>query len=241
MDPNQGVINATVALAVVTFLLVLVTAWLVWETRNSRIQGEHQRKEIAFRAALVEIADNIASLNRWSPALGMYKGVWWNHPLKFPKLTELLETVWIHPDLWERIRGGTLPRIANIEDRLNVTLINSQTAENSTAWQNDAEEMYHSLDLYLKQLARYVFCEMRRQGLNAPENTWNTATFQPRPWLYGDSNLPSETVADLFETQLIPPLSPEPNNAAFRDCRLQVLIGEARRALEVQPPMQLGK
>lgn len=239
MDIATATLIANAGVAVFTGVLALATFRLVKEAKDSRVEQERQRKEIAFRAALMEVADYITSLNKWTPAFGRPQRIWWEDPLKFSRLTGLLESVWIHPKLWERLSRGTLIRIKELEGYLKDCI--SRPAEDYTKIQNEVVRNCDNLDLYLKQLARYIFCEMRRQKLNAPEDVWNTATFQPRPGVYGDLLLSPETAAKLFESQHIPPLQPELDDAAFHDCRLQILIGEARQALGAQPPLQLGK
>ncbi|MER3459626.1 MAG: hypothetical protein C4309_14295 [Chloroflexota bacterium] len=93
-------------LATATFGLAFVTFLLVLETRETRVQAETQRKELAFRAALVELADNILNHRRWDPERGGRPDrYWWDHPPQFTQLNKLLGSVDITPQLFVWITG----------------------------------------------------------------------------------------------------------------------------------------
>ncbi len=218
-----------------TGLLALFTAWLAWmtsllvkETTHSRKAAEHHQKEIAFRAVLIELADNILSFERWKPTLNaMPDKEWKDHPLQFIHLYELFRTVWIHKQLLER-SFAVVMNVKRLETALRELLFDRQELN------QNAIDTYYVIDLYLKQLACYVICEAQRQGIDVPAESWvkNANIFQPSPWLYGDSS--SGIAARNLETQLIPPLPPEPNEHAFQECALERLISQAHQRLQDQ-------
>lgn len=214
-------------LTLFTAFMALATVLLVWDARKGRAEQERQRKEVAFRAAILEVTAYIVSLHEHNIVAGARFDVWWKHPFEFPRLDALLESVWIDIGLWERLTGGLIGWIKNREASL-YDLIAVQNR-----WdQNLVSGIYYPLDLYLKQLNRYLFCEMQRQNLRAPTGLWETKTFTPLPWTYGDLNQsPAVAAAGYVPHPGLIILPAEPQNAAFDECRFERLIALAREAL----------
>ncbi len=223
-------------LAFFTFVLAIATVGLTWETWRGRKEQEQHRKEIAFRAALIEAANNIANFTRWNPILTYLPDKeWLNQSLSFAKLTEMLETVWVDPRLWERITGGLLINLKRFEERIHSNLL-SETAEERVKIECSKRD-YFLIDIYLKQLACYILSEMQRQGIKVPEDIQRTQIFWPLAWNYGGNDESPQMIAYTLECQLVPPfvsLPPEPEDAAFSDCRLELLISKARQAHQRQ-------
>ena len=223
-------------LGLFTFMLAIATVWLAYETWIGREEQVRQRKEIAFRAALIESANNIVSFTRWNPMLAVNSPPdkeWLNQSLSFTRLNELLETVWVDPMLWERITGGLLVNVKRFEDRIHVNLLDMSIEDRVKI--EGSKRDYFLIDLYLKQLACYVLAEMQRQRINIPAAIIRTQMFQPLAWAHGSIEEDPKTTAYTLEVQPLPPFVHfplEPENVAFRDCRLEVLISKARLALE---------
>ena len=73
---------------------------------------------------------------------------------------------------------------------------------------------------------------MRRQGFAVPNGILHSGIFQPLAWTYVDKDTTVKVMANTLEQQLLPPfvnLPPEPEDAAFQDCRLEVLIQKAQQ------------
>ena len=67
---------------------------------------------------------------------------------------------------------------------------------------------------------------MQRQKLKAPTEIWNSKVFQPLAVNYDDPKF--------YEIGLNTLFSPEPDNKTFHDCRLEVLIAQARQVVETE-------
>lgn len=217
--------TATFGLASATFLLVL-------ETRKTRKQAEKQRKELAFRAALVELEDNIINHRRWDPRLrGRPDAYWWNHPPQFTRLNELLGSVDIPPQLfaWMTVERG------NIQIR-DTWLRNELQQQPEGQVNNDLKNRFYWLDLYLVRLACYVVCEAKRQGFHKmAEGMEQAGIFKPRPWVYGTSlDEAAATTAKLAGL-------PDPNVSGCEQCRLAELIKLAHEGVKQQSNAVTGK
>jgi hypothetical protein len=218
----------TWAIAIATFLLATATLFLACDSWRGRREQERQRKELAFRAALNELAGYIISFEQWEPKSNLRADIWWKYPLQFYKLIDLVGAVWIHSKLWERINGGVLLMIKVEEELLKDYMGREHPDQNFNAF----TDTYYNLDLYLKQLIRYVYCEMQRQSLTVPKGLWEAKVFQPLAWSYGDLSRTPEQIAITFEIIPFLSLSREPDDSAFGKCRLATLIEQAREALK---------
>lgn len=226
-------VTATFVLAYVTFLLVL-------ETRETRLQAETQRKELVFRAALVELVDNILSYRRWDPQGLLTKAdpdpYWWDHPLQFTRLNELLSSVDIAPQLFAWITGER-GNIQVHEGQLRADLQEQNAGKLSTEKENRLMERAYWLDLYLIRLACYVICEAKRQGFHTmAEGIEKTGIFKPRPWGYSKSDETPATTAKLAEVAEAwwPAMAklPEPDIPGCDQCKLEKLIQLAHQEHE---------
>lgn len=228
-------------LATATFGLAFVTFLLVLETIETRVQAETRRKELAFRAALVELADNILNYRRWNPQMLLTQKdpdpYWWDHPLQFTRLNELLGSVDVAPQLFTWITGER-GNIQAREGQLRTDLKERRASELSTEEKNRLMEEAHWLDLYLVRLACYVVCETKRQGFYKMADSMEQAgTFKPSPWGYGSSpDEPPGTTAALSRVVelLWPAMSklPEPDIPGCEQCKLEKLIQLAHQELE---------
>lgn len=229
MDNNAAIITWTAVLAGATVFLALATIWLALEARKARLESSRKDKEVAFRAALTEMAHNIVAIETYNPRLGIrtHPANWIEQRLQFENLKYLLATTWLYPKLWERIQ--TI--IVNLETR---EIHMKATVEGGTS---SATDEYYLLDLYLKQVARYLAAEMLRQKFESTElnQVAHSELYKPLPWVYGTRDQTSEGNAQLLETQVTPPFlkpSTEPTDKIFAGCRLATLIEEARLAHE---------
>ena len=87
---NDSLAIITLALVVATLLLVSATVYLGLEARKIRKEEEGHRKEVAFRAAILELSNNIISLTPHNPTLSK-PNISWDYPMKFPKLMDLMD------------------------------------------------------------------------------------------------------------------------------------------------------
>lgn len=229
---QQLAVIAAVA-AAISALFAAFTAFatiqLAIESQKQREEQEQQRKKLAFQAAIVEMATYIGNFNKWHPTNNSdfwTNDIWWMYPMRFNRVTELMETVQFHPKLWERIVGGSLMTIQWLENHLNDFMENRKR---NVAGKIPISE-YFLLDLYLKQLARYIVCEMQRQNQPVPKGVRETKFFRPLAWNYvGLPDSPKEA-AQIIESKFMPPGLPEIDVPSFHECRLEVLIDEARKA-----------
>jgi hypothetical protein len=227
-------------LAAATFGLAFVTLLLVLETREGRMQGEQQRKELAFRAALVELADNILNYRRWDPS-GLIMQVdpdpyWWDHPLQFTQLNKLLSSVDIAPQLFAWITGER-GNIQVRERQLRADLKERKVSELSNEKKNELMEKAYWLDLYLVRLACYVVCEAKRQGFHTmAEGIEKTGVFRPMPWSYSRPDETPLTTAKLAEVAEAwwPAMSKllESDIPGCDQCKLEKLIQLANEELK---------
>lgn len=214
-------------LATATFGLAFVTFLLVLETRKTRVQAEARQKELAFRAALVELVDNITNYRRWDPQRLLMQldpdPYWWDHPLQFTRLNELLSSVDIAPQLFTWITGerGNI----QVHKRQLRTDLKKEASELSTEEKNRLMEDAYWLDLYLVRLACYVVCEAKRQGFHRMADGMEQAgIFKPTPWNYGEPATAAalDTVGNLWQAAMSK--LPEPDIPGCEQCRLEKLI-----------------
>src|SRR5262245_36079997 len=118
----------------------------------------HQNGQVIFGQSL--------SFNKWNYKL---RGVptadeiSWKQPVEFSHVTKLIEEIWVDPQLWERIIGYSLVIIKHLDKSMSELL---EQPNNETA--RKYEDTFYEIDLRLKQLARYLLCEMKRQKLEVP-------------------------------------------------------------------------
>jgi hypothetical protein len=231
-SPQQSLVISAAAAAIsalFTAFTAFATMQLAVESQKHRDEQERQRKELAFQAVIVEMASYIGHFNRWHPANNSdfwVDEIWWMYPMRFNRLTELMEAVRLHPKLWERIVGGSLVAIQWLEKHLNDF---RETRKRNVAVKAPINE-YFVLDLYLKQLARYVVCEMQRQNQPVPQGVRETKFFQPLAWNYDRLPDSPKEAAQIIESKFMPPGLPEIDDFSFHECQLEVLINEARKA-----------
>lgn len=190
--------------------------------------------ERLFTRALAELSNNIVNLEMWNPQLqDKPDDFWWGKPLGFVRFEELLEGVDLPPALRDRLHAVR----RHIEIQQSLLRKGLESATRDQAATDHLTSLFYIIDLYLKQLACYIFAEARRRGLGeSAEHRGSTARFEPLPRLYGTT--PGEAppvTAQLMETQLLPPLQPlpaEPHESDYVQCRLEVLIGRARDRLD---------
>jgi len=231
-------INWTAVLAIATVLLAGATTWMVWEARIARFEMARRESEVAFRAALVEIATNVQRLEAWDPSLQPTAPENWPQtPLAFGAMKDLLARVWIPGALWDRI----MALMTNLQAYVEVITAqirglppDASMRGEYTAQRENIRNLYYLVDLYLKQLACYLTAEMRRQRLVVPKK-WqdDRPLFAPLSWRY-DAGFASvaQAVQSIESGHVWPPFTPqapEPDDPAYRDCALERLMERARQ------------
>ncbi len=213
-------------MAFFTFLMAVGTFYLALETRALRKSADTQSKHIAFRAAIQEIAENVTNLHAWYPKLEDPSVSWLSQRLMFEKLSDLMNLVAFHPQVWQR----TIALIRNLRSAevvLKSGLIDQDLER--------AKEFFYRIDIYLKQLARYVATEMKLHGFSKEASALiGNSLMRPDQWSYGDSNLTPAAIAVNMENPPIFPFSalpPEPAEPAFANCMLAQLIQEAHTSM----------
>ena len=207
-----------------TFLMAVATVVLALETRATRLQSESLAKHAAFRQAISEIAEDIANLHGWYPLLEQRPTrQWLRETLKFESVRALSGIAVLHPDVWQRAIG-IMRNLKSAELQLKTELVDNQPEM--------AKAVFYHIDIYLKQLARYLAVEMKRAGMPASEATalGSTSLLRPAPWGYGDAKLSPEAIAVGMESQPIAPFSAlpqEPKDPDFALASLAQLINEA--------------
>ena len=95
-------------------LIALATLWLAFSTQAmaeatrrsvEEIQKERQlRVEACFRAALLELAEDLRHLRSWNPRFGGKPYLDWpSRDLRLERFREALSAEWIHTGLWDRM------------------------------------------------------------------------------------------------------------------------------------------
>jgi len=231
-------LDSTAVLAFATFLLAGATMWLVLEARAARRETTRHNREVAFRAALVELATNVQLLESWRPDLqSTVPADWLRTPLTFSAMRDLLARVWVPGGLWDRVMTTIVNLSAYIQTmeavRQQLPSDASGRADYTNLWEH-LRNLYYHTDLYLKQLACYVLAEMQRQRLDVPRE-WQARRplFDPLPWYYV-AGFESATAAAQITDQghMWPPYTaqtPEPDDPAYRDCALERLMEKARQ------------
>jgi hypothetical protein len=181
---------------------------------------------VAFRTALTELWDNVQHIGQWSHLQDRPSTRWSAAALTFAATKNLLAVVWVPSKLWYRITTV----IRNIE--AYATRVDDAVTKGDSDVQA-AREWNRIIDLYLRQLARYLFAEMRRQGLEVPDD-WKERQplCEPLPWIY-DPRAPSPTAAahNMEAGSVFPPhvpFAPEPDDPVYAECNLETLIARAR-------------
>jgi len=205
-------------LAVVfTGLMALATFWLASEAKKSRESTEKRAKELAFRSALVETAENLRGLRVWNPGLGSSPPHGWtSERLEFRQLRQLMASTWLHPQLWARF-------MAVIEYLLDKDLSLRQAAGAGNRQEVDRD--YHVLDLHLQQVARSIVWELRHHGLKSfeAEHLLGVPPFDILAWSF--ENIEVGQLAHYA-------IPPEPADRDFAPARLSTLTAEARKVAE---------
>ena len=224
-----------VLMAVFTFLMAAGTFYLAFETRISRKRTEAQSKQVAFRAAIREIAENVANLHGWYPKLeSKPSDSWLNQRLNFESLSHLMNLVAVHPQVWQR----TIALIRNLK-AAEIVLKSGLIQQNEEL----TKEYFYKIDIYLKQLARYLAAEMRLNGFPKEEASAliGNSLMRPDQWSYGDFILTPAAIAVNMEIQPIFPFSAlpsEPTAPAFANCMLALLVQEAHALIADSLPKQ---
>jgi hypothetical protein len=229
--------------AIATVILAAVTAWVALEARTARLKAVQRDREIVFRAALMELALNVQRLETWMPLLQDTPPTnWLDEPLPLTAMKDLLARVWVPSGLWNRIMALMTNFQAYVE--VITAQIRSLPPDAATrgeyfSQRENIRNLYYLIDLYLKQLACYLAAEMRRQRLGAPQE-WddNRPLFAPLGWRYDvafGGKLVAETAERIESGPAWPPFTPqapEPDDSAYRECRLERLIERAREKSE---------
>ncbi len=232
----------TAVLAFTTGLLALATAWVALESRKFRRETARRNDEIAFRAALVELATDIQAVEAWHPKLEpmIPPGKWLQAPLAFDATKRLLAHVWLPAALWDRLATT----ITNLQAYVEVVTAQTRglppdaaTRGEYTPQRQNITELRYRIELYLKQLIRYLLAEMQRQRLHVPSD-WKAgrALFDPPAWYY-DPEFKSAADAAIAVDRgpMWPPFTaqaPEPDDPAYGDCGLELLIERARQRID---------
>lgn len=228
--------NWTATLATATVVLAFATVWLALEGRTARIESTRRNRVLVFRAALLELASNIQTLETWDPAQQQdAPPTWPEKSLAFESMRNLLAQVWLPGSLWDRI----MTLVTNLRAYMDVVTAqirglppDAASRGEYTPQRNNIRVLYYLVDLYLKQLACYLIAEMRRQGLVLPKDWRNgRPIFTPASWRY-DAGFESvaQAVFSIESGHVWRPFTlqaPEPNDPAYRNCRLERLIEQA--------------
>ncbi len=227
----------TAVLAVATTLLAVATTWMAAESRKARLDAARRDRELAFRAALVELTTNIQQVETWTPSLESTPPENWHPLLSFTAMRDLLARVWIPGALWDRIMALMTNLQAYIEvitAQIRVLPPDASSRGEYTPQRENIRDLYYFIDLYLKQLACYLVAEMRRQRLSIPKE-WKEGRplFAPLIWRYdvGFASVP-DAVYSIESGHVWPPFTPqapEPADPAYRSCTLERLIETARQ------------
>ena len=211
-----------------TLLLAFSTEAMAEATRRSveEIQKERRvRVEACFRAALLELNENLHHLRRWDPRFGSQpESGWLSRGLRLERFREALSAEWIPAGLWDYMIAAAV-RVERLWDNLK---------ENPKIRGNIDQSLHvlHLLlDLWLVHLARCLVAEMRRQGMRPPEDL--TRVFTPIPWAWEDKD-PQEAVLEAVSPPLVHSLPPMPEDPAYQDARLEMLIREAQESYRKQ-------
>jgi hypothetical protein len=221
-------ILATLGVAIFTALLAAATFYLAIETRATRTSAQRQTNRAIFRSAFQEIAQNLSDLHGWYPQLEPNPSEYWRHQrLSFAAVSDLFTHVAVHPRIWERA-------IAIVR---NLRAAETSLKEDIVARDLELSKTYfYRIDLYLKQLARYIAAEMATNGIPhvEVEGLLKSHLLSPARWPYGDVELPPATIAHGMEVQPLSPFSalpPEPEESAYAQASLAQLIAESNAAL----------
>jgi len=211
--------------AIGTLSLALATVFAVLQARAQRRDQVRQRQVLAFRTALLELWDNVQQISGWSHLQDRPSQRWRAAAVTFTATKNLLGAVWVPSKLWYRIT--TVIR--------NVEAYATRVDDAVTKGDSDvraAREWNRIIDLYLKQLARYLFAEMRRQEFDVPENWTAQPLCEPLAWVYGPASpSPAAAASNMESGSIFPPHVPfaaEPDDPAFDECTLEALITRAR-------------
>jgi hypothetical protein len=209
-----------------TLTLAFATVLAVLQARAQTRADVRQKQVLAFRMALMELWDNVQHANAWSNLQNRPSHRWSAAALTFTATRNLMTAVWFPSKLWYRITTV----IRNIE--AYATRVDDAVTKGDSDVQH-AREWNRIIDLYLKQLACYLFAEMRRQRLDVPAD-WiaRQPLCEPLAWTYGPA-FPSPAAAayNMEAGSVFPPHVPfadEPDDPVYADCMLAALITRAR-------------
>jgi hypothetical protein len=201
----------------ITASMAFATFWLAFEARKTRKRADERADELAFRGALLEVAENLRALRDWQPRYGGRPPPGWTKErLTFQQLRDLLTRTWLHPRLWARLTG-LIPYLTEQDRRLR------HFADQANP--HKVLRLYHLIDLYLQHVARGIVWQMERYHLKTAEARalLGHPPFDVLPWVYEELDQPPP------EPHSIPP---EPDEEDFRPARLTALAAQAKRAEE---------
>ncbi len=89
--------------AIGTLSLAVATVWTILQARAHQRDELHQRDMVAFRAALMEIWDNVQHISGWSRLEERPSKRWRADALTFAATKNLLAVLWVPSKLWYRI------------------------------------------------------------------------------------------------------------------------------------------
>lgn len=212
--------------AIGTLSLAVATVLAILQARAQRRDEVRQRHVLAFRIALMELWANVQHIGEWSSLEGRPSKRWSAAALTFIATRNLLVAVWVPSKLWYRITTV----IRNIE--VYATRVDDAVTKGDGDVQN-AREWNRTIDLYLKQVACYLFAEMRRQGLDIPDD-WKAhqPLCEPLAWIYEPASpSPAAAAHNMEAGSVFPPHVPfatEPDDPVYAECRREALIIRAR-------------
>jgi hypothetical protein len=212
--------------AIGTLALALVTVYAVLQARAQSHDEARQRHVLAFRMALMEVWKNLQHVAEWSHLQERPTKGWTAADLSFTAIKNVLVAVWEPSKLWYRITSV----IRNIE--AYAIRIDDAVGRGGDSDVRPAREWNRYIDLYFRQLARYLYAEMQRQGLDVP-TAWNREPLcEPLAWPYCPDFPSVDAAARNMESGgVFPPHVPfaaEPDDPAYSECRLAMLIARAR-------------
>lgn len=213
--------------ALATLTLALVAVGSILQTQALRRNDIRRQDELAFRRALRELWGNVQHLGGWSQLEERPSKRWEAAALTFTDTNNLLAAVWIPLKLWYRIQS-MLWNIKAYAIRVDDAV--AKGGANELRWARDG---WYIADLYLKQLVRYLFAEMRRRRIGMPVD-WRASQplCEPLAHYYAPADdSPAKAAYNLEHALTVPPHVPwadEPDDPAYAECRLETLIARAR-------------
>jgi len=213
-----------------TLLLAFSTQAMAEATRRSVEETQKERRlrvEACFRAALLELNQNLHHLRSGDPRFGrLPESGGLSRGLRLERFREALSAEWIPTGLWDYMIAA-----ASWVERLWDSLKENPKIRRNIEGVQSLHVLHLLLDLWLVHLARCLIAEMRRQGIRPPEDL--ARVFTPIPWAWEDKD-PQAAALETAPPPLVRSLPPIPEDPAYRDARLEMLIREAQESYRKQ-------